>query len=359
MTRVNVLVDRHHAGLYRSLQLLADRLGWDLYTPVGLDWERERYWTFGMNIPGRTEELAQQYLATHEGIWTPVYLRDEGLWATMDPEFPPAPGQDPAVYPREAIFGVTLDKARSMTWAYVIATLDDNQWGFSRLANELGARFVVQVGNTGQYVAWNLHPLALVSSEVPIVGRGVRYHQEMDPEATGFVEPSNDPYGLYDLPTIASFVNCFPSIGPCYDLWGQMQATLGEGWGFAEYGIDGEKGVVKPIGLLHELMGMSLFGWHDKVHGDGFGHVIHGWAAVGRPLIGHGHHYRGKMAEHFWQHGRTAIDLDVVSIPEAARMVRDIAADRDRHAEMCHAIRAELDRIDHDAETDAIRRLLA
>ncbi len=35
---MNVLADRHHAGLYRSLQLLGDRLGWNLYTPVGMDW---------------------------------------------------------------------------------------------------------------------------------------------------------------------------------------------------------------------------------------------------------------------------------------------------------------------------------
>jgi hypothetical protein len=32
---VNVLADRHHSGLYHSLQLLAARFGWTLYTPVG------------------------------------------------------------------------------------------------------------------------------------------------------------------------------------------------------------------------------------------------------------------------------------------------------------------------------------
>lgn len=337
---VNVLVDRHHGGLYRSLQLLADRMGWNLYTPVGTEWESERYWAFGMN-QGITDRLAQQYLVPHEGVWTP--LDDDGWYVTGDPEFPGVPIQ-----------GVTLDRARRTPWAYVIASLDDNQWGFSRFAHEVGARFVVQVGNTGQYVAWNLQPLALVSSEVPIIGRGVRYHQEMDPAATRFVDPE-DAYPN----VIASFVNCFPSIGPCYALWGEMRAALGRDFSLDEYGIDGEWGVVKPISDLHRKMGESLFGWHDKVHGDGFGHVIHGWAAVGRPIIGHASHYRGKMAEHFWQHGRTAIDLDVVSIPEAARLVRDIAADPDRHAEMCHAIRAEFDRIDWDAEAAAIRDLLA
>lgn len=339
---VNVLCDRHHAGLYRSLQLLAARMGWNLYTPVGLDWMTERYWMFGMNIPGRTEDLARQYLVPHEGIWADTGDRLGGF-VTYDPEFPGQP-----------VYGVTLERARSMQWGYVIASLDDNQWGFSRLAHELGARFVVQVGNTGQYVAWNLDPLALVSSEVPIVGRGVRYHQEMDPAATAFSDPTDDP----DPGIVSSFVNCFPSIGPCYDLWRVMQLTMAD-WEFREYGIDGDRGVIKPIVVLRDFMAQSMFGWHDKVHGDGFGHVIHGWAAVGRPLIGHGSHYRGKMAEHFWQHGRTAIDLDVVTVPEAAALIRDIAADPAWHAEMCHAIRAEFDRIDWEAETESIRRLLA
>lgn len=338
---VNVLVDRHHAGLYRSLQLLGDRLGWALYTPVGLEWEQERYWAFGMNIPGRTAELARQYLVPHEGVWG----RTATGFVTEDPEFPGAP-----------IHGIPLHQVRGMKWAYVIATLDDNQWGFSRLAHELGARFVVQVGNTGQYVAWNLDPLALVSSEVPIIGRGVRYHQEMDPAASRRRDPGTAWHRAQHV--IASFVNCFPSIGPCYSLWAAAQEHLRD-FAFEEYGIDGAHGVLKPIASLADRMADALFGWHDKVHGDGFGHVIHGWAAVGRPLIGHGSHYRGKMAEHFWQHGVTAIDLDVVSIPEAARMVREIAADPDRHAAMCHAIRAEYERIDHAAEAEAIRELLA
>jgi hypothetical protein len=335
---MNVLVDRHHAGLYRSLQLLAARLGWNLYTPVGLDWMTERYWMFGMN-QGTTADLANQYLVPHEGIWTA--LDDDGWYVTGDPEFPGVPIQ-----------GVTLDRARQMPWGYVVATLDDDQWGFSRFAAEVGARYVVQVGNTGQHVAWQLDPLAIVSSEVPIAGRGVRYHQEMDPAAVVFRDPADAVQGM-----VSSFVNCFPRIGPCYELWQVMQTAL-PAYVFNEFGIDGAQGVVKPIGDLAERMGRSAFGWHDKVHGDGFGHVIHGWAAVGRPIIGHGHHYRGKMAEHLWQHGRTAIDLDLLTIAEAAQMIRDIAADPDRHAEMCHAIRAEFDRIDFNGEAQAIADLL-
>lgn len=334
---VPVLVDRHHGGLYRSLQLLGDRLGWDLRTPVGLDWQAEGYWAFGMNVPGLTEQLARQYLEPHAGVWA---LDDRG-WTTVDPEFPNAP-----------IRGVTLAEAREVGWAFVIASLDDNQWGLARFARERGARFVVQVGNTGQHVAWELEPLALVSSEVPIVGRGVRYHQEMDPAATGWTPPQRG-----DL-RVASFVNCFPSIGPCYGLWTEARALLPEA-AFGEFGIDGADGVVKPIGTLATLMAASTFGWHDKAHGDGFGHVIHGWAAAGRPLVGHGSHYAGRLAERLWRHGETCIDLDRVSVAEAAELMRELRRDRPRHEAMCRAIREEYERIDHAAEAEAIRELLA
>lgn len=336
---MNVLADRHHAGLYRSLQLLGDRLGWDLYTPVGHAWWDERIWNFGRSTWG-DDRLAQQFLTTdgwedRDGL---------GLYRTEDPEFVDSASG--------VIWGLGLQRARAMKWDYVIATAEDNQWGFAAFAAGVGAKYVNQVGNTNQHVDWRLDPLAIVSSEVPILGMGVRYHQEMDPAATLFAEP------LPEMPTISSFVNCFPSIGECYGLWRDACDLLPE-FTFHEYGIDGASGVVKPIHRLWKRMASSAFGWHDKVQGDGFGHVIHGWAAVGRPIIGHGHHYRGKLAEHFWQHGRTAIDLDVVTVPEAARLIRDIAADPDRHAEMCHAIRAEYDRIDHAAEAEAIRALLA
>jgi hypothetical protein len=99
------------------------------------------------------------------------------------------------------------------------------------------------------------------------------------------------------------------------------------------------------------------WGWHDKAQGDGFGHVIHTWAAVGRPLIGHASHYRGKMGERFWRDGETCIDLDRHSVAEAVETIRSITPGR--HAEMCAAIRAEFDGIDYEGEAEQIRALLA
>ena len=105
-------------------------------------------------------------------------------------------------------------------------------------------------------------------------------------------------------------------------------------------------------------MAGSAFGWHDKEQGDGFGHVIHQWAAVGRPLIGHASHYRGRMAESLWQDGVTCIDLDRHSPAETASLIGSISRDTKRHRAMCEAIRAEFDKIDWAGETERIRELL-
>jgi hypothetical protein len=321
---MNVLADRHHSGLFHSLQLLARRMGWTLYTPVGHEWWGRGYWSFGRSTYN-DDRLAQQFLM---GVPGP-----DGLGTPPDGEFPDWP-----------IATVTYEQARAMEWAFVIATVPDNEDGFATFATEVGARLIVQVGNTGQYVNWSRDPLVISSSEMPILRRGVVYHQEIDPIA--YRPP-------VETRTVASFVNCMPHMGSCFTL---LQEAHALGLPLKVYGIDGPDGIIKPYSALVDLMAGSGWGWHDKAQGDGFGHVIHTWAAVGRPLIGHASHYRGKMGERFWRDGETCIDLDRHTVAEVVNLVAFMPADE--HAAMCRAIRREFEGIDYDAEAEAIRDLL-
>jgi hypothetical protein len=333
---MRALVDRHHHALFYSLQLLFDRLGVEVYTPIGHDWWDEGYWRFGEGYGD--DRLAAQFL--NEAPFDNGGPGALFLGHTYDGHHPDRP-----------IHGVPLSTARDLPWDYVVATVQDNQAGFRRFADEVGAKYVLQVGNTNQHVDWTLDPLALVSSEVPIRGRGVVYHQEIDTAVFAYREP--DP----ESRTIRSFVNCFNST-PCQRPFDEVRGLLPE-FTFASHGIDGPDGNVETVVDIADLMAGSAFGWHDKVQGDGFGHVIHDWAAIGRPLIGHGAHYRGLMGEGFWQDMVTCIDLDKHPVAEAASIVRDIVADRERHLAMCRAIRAEFDCIDYDAEAERIRELLS
>lgn len=338
---MNVLCDRHHAGLWRSLQLLAGRLGWTLWTPTGSAWWNEGVWNFGRSTYG-DDRLARQFL----GATGP------------DEEFPDVP-----------VNYITLDDARSMPWAYVIASVPDNQGGFAQFAAEAGATYVVQCGNTGQYIDWSLDPIVLNSSEMPLLGRGITYHQELDP-VFDIAKSTRDV--LPDPTVIRSFVHLMNETH-AFPIWNEMRALLDtaaltDEWGqhpyhFIRHGHEPPaldptwSGNVKPIRRIFDLMLRSGWGFHDKPVGDGFGHVIHGWAASGRPLVGHASHYAGKLGAVFWQDGITAIDLDRHSVPEAVELIREITG-TDRHREMGRAMRAVYDRIDYDAEARAIRELL-
>ena len=319
---MRALIDRHHADLFYSLQLLfEDRLGVTVYTPIGHEWWDEGIWRFGEGYGD--DRLARQFL-----------------------------GEQPAFdshHPERPIRFITYPLARQERWDYVVATVPDNERGFARFAQEVGAKYVVQVGNTNQIVDWSLDPLALVSSETPIRGRGIEYHQELEAETTFRFRD------LDDGQVIRSFVNCFPST-PCHRPFAEARDILTE-FRFGMHGIDGDN--VERTGDIADLMAGSGWGWHDKVQGDGFGHVLHGWAAVGRPLIGHASHYRGLRGERFWDNLVTCIDLDRYTMTEACGLIREITSDRAAHEGMCRAIRERFDEIDYRAEADAIRAFLS
>lgn len=326
---MKVLADRHHAGLFQSLQLLGDRLGWDLYTPVGTEWWNEGYWRFG-EVFG-DDRLAAQYLSADGGAWS-GWTKADDTYRTKDRE-----------YPHRWIHGLTLADARKQTWDLVIATVQENQRGFARFAREVGAKYVYQVGNTRQDIDWSLDPLVIASSESPLV-RGVRYLQEMHP-AYHYRPPVTSR-------RIASFVNLMPRIECWPMLWEHRQALPEYEW--AVYGADCPSGIINPTTAVADEMAASAFGWHDKVTGDGFGHVLWGWAAIGRPIIGHARHYKGQLGEVLWTPD-TAIDLDT---QDAVAILR--AMTPERHAEMCEAMRLVFETYyDPDRDAQAIREFLA
>ena len=336
---MNILVDRHQADLLWSLQrLFEDRFGRSLYVPVGHEWWDEEIWQFGHGYGD--DRLAQQFLMPWDGVWKET---QPGLYVTNDP-----------CHPERPVYGVTYDRARTMDWEFVMPTVPDNQDGYHRFAGNVGARYLCQVGNTGQFVDWSLDPVVLASSEVafPEGATAIRYHQEMDLSAY-----PHSPEG-FDPMLIVSFLNLFDRIRPNFDAWEYAEHVLGiDGFRFERYGHEQPGGFLSPVHAVGAKMIDAAWGWHDKPVGDGFGHVIHAWAAVGRPVIGHAAHYRGKLAEPFWQDGVTCLDLGARPLEDTIRMIRDCTPAR--HFEMCWNIRCEFERVvDYDVEADAIRDLI-
>ena len=331
---MRVLADRHHADLYESLTVLfVDRLGGELFTPVGHEWWDEGYWRFG-EVFG-DDRLARQYLVVND-TWREV---EPGLFLTFDQHHPARP-----------LYGVTLALARQMKWDFACATVQENQDGLARFAKEQGAKYLLQVGNTNQRIDWSLDPLVLNASEMPILGRGVAIGQEFDHRGIfRYREP-------VETRRVASFVNLLPLIPPSWTPFEALREQLPD-FRFRSFGHECPDGLLKPVAAIADEMSRTGWAYHDKMTGDGFGHIIHNWAAIGRPLIGHASYYGGQKAEPFWQDGVTCIDLDRHSLREAAEIMRSTTPDK--HRQMCEAMRSTFDAIvDFEADAEAVRALL-
>lgn len=330
---MRLLTDRHQADLFYGIQrLFTDRLGWDVYTPIGHDWWDAGIWRFGEAYGD--DRLVQQYLSIGPG-WREV---EPGQYVTFDP-----------CHPERPLYGVTLACARGWSWDGVMATVQENQTGFARFALETGARYLYQVGNTRQQIDWALDPLVLNASEAALQGRGVAIGQEFDHRtAFRFLPPEH-------TNRVASFVNLLPLI---HDDAGRKVSwipfvelsKLLPDFRFRSFGHSCPDGLLQPVAHIADEMARTGWAYHDKPTGDGFGHVVHNWAAVGRPLVGHARYYAGQKAEVFWQDGATCIDLDRHSYGEAAALMRETTPER--HAKMCRAIRETLDRV-YDPGRDA------
>jgi hypothetical protein len=172
----------------------------------------------------------------------------------------------------------------------------------------------------------------------------VTYHQEFS--------LSDFRSSTADSQIIGSFVNCMDRM-PCWSFLSEARNLMPERT-FRIHGIDGEHGNIKPTRDVGTLMRSYGWGWHDKITGDGFGHVIFNWAAVGRPLIGHANHYAGKLAGPLWEDGVTCIDLDRHSIGELPKLL-----DAWDNVAMGQAIRSRFDDlVDYESEAEQIRALL-
>lgn len=360
---MRVLIDRHHHALFEAYHLtLADRFGWDLYAPYGMEWFDEGIWQFEKQFHG--DAVARQYL---DGVWHsgPDLEIDKnyrpGIWAAPDTR-----------HPRRILRGVTLEAARAMRWDLVISSLPHNDEGYHRFAQEVGAHFGVQVGNNVQQSRWDLAEFVWSSSTLPgygpeWVGKSFEYmgapavmtHQEF---STDIFRPEWPPANRRE---VASWVNCFGE-GPSYpDFLRFAQAYAGE-FDFKVYGAlgshDGDEfqaGDVSWVPDVADRMREARVGWHTKHWSDGFGHTIHNWASIGRPIVGYHRYYRDKIASPLWDEGYTSFDIEGLAPDALADILRLLRDDDEVHQRMSENMAARFrEVVDFDHEATIVRSLL-
>ena len=325
---MRVLADYHHAELYESLLLLfEDRFGWEVSRPVGHRWYEVGLWRHSNNLA-----VVAQFTDM------PPHAQLAGDHYEMS---------SATVHGRRHRL-VTYEQFHSTPWDFVLTTLDGHEQAWQRLADEIGARAIYQVGNANQPIDWTLRHLVLAAARIEVRGPALTYHPEFCCIDYRYASPPT-PY------RITNFMNCLSASTPAYEDWLSLQAALPE-FEFREHGIDGCDGMLHACAPIGAAMRESGWAFHDKPMSDGYGFVIHQWAATGRPLLGRARYYAGRLAEPLWGEGITSLDL---GRPGAVDRIRAVAADRARHDLMCRDMAARFGQlVDFDAEAEAIARFV-
>lgn len=365
MTRI--LMDLHHHALAESvLMLFEDRelLGPDtqVFFPTGMQWFDEGYWNFERAWHG--DAVARQYLL---GWWDGSKVYD-GVAYRDDPR-----------YPDRVQKGITLDAARDAKWDFVISSLPHNDEGLYRLSQETGARFGVQVGNNLQSSRWDLAEFILASSTLPDEGlvdpstwskvttyRGkpaVIYHQEYSLDYFGWKGTEEAARNV-----VASFVNCFPE-GPSYPQFVDFARAYRDEFDFRVYGAYGrggqyhdefEAGDVSFVPDVAAAQRGAGIAWHSKHWSDGYGHTVHSWFSIGRPVVGIQRYYADKLAGPLFEEGVTSFDIESRSWEELATLMRRLRDDADYHAQIsANAAQRFSELVDFDADAAAVRELMS
>jgi len=308
---LKVFCDRHHGDLTYSLKLLFEnRLGHEIYFPIGLDWFTSGFWRIAEPY-GNAQDTINQYLSTTDTVFDQYksingnYKLEDDIYHVFDPSH------------NDWIKCITFEKFKQMQFDIVISSVPAHDETYSQLIREFmpKAKHIVQMGNIGQTTPYKnvMHTIPFSSSPNQ---NTVYYHQEIDP--IFFSYPPTYP----QKKRIYSFVNLLPYP----EIWDEYFLNLPE-FEMKAFGAGCPDGSVSGAHGIAPLMQEATFGWYVKPFG-GFGHNFMNWCSSGRPLI-----LKGSLNEDYaladpsilalYEDGVTCIDLDKRNIEDNIKMIRE------------------------------------
>jgi hypothetical protein len=287
---MKIFSDQHHLSLYNSLRLLfEERLSGKLYRPIGKEWLDEGYWRMA-EIYNNAPETVEQYLGVRDDYipkdgslpLNRVQKIEEGIFYVWDPEYN---------YYHKAI---PLSRFLNLDINIVIASIPQHIESFKKLCaiHPNKPKFIYQVGNSwniDQGYADNILASAIIPN-VPVNTNMVTYHQEFDLDIFHYGEPNQSK-------KVYSFINCLGTAEHYKEDWElflELEKLMPD-WEFRSFGGSCRDGAAHGAKALAEKMREAQFVFHVKRWGDGYGHIIHNAAAVGRPIITRLSDYQGKL----------------------------------------------------------------
>jgi hypothetical protein len=265
---MKVFTDFHHGDLYYSLCILfEERLGWELYRPIGLDWFNKGFWKIAEPY-GNAMDTVNQFLNINKDGYIPYKNLNGQHYVEDDIYYVYDPSHD---YYQKA---VTLDKFESMNFDIILPTYSSHEHPWINLRNQYSpkSKLISQMGNVYQTSSYQF-VLHSVPYNPPSGQQTIYYHQEIDQKLYGYVPPPLNKRSIYSVVNELPYANTFN----LYKNSLENVDMKAYGAGTPEGPLSGSKGVAK-------MMKKANVGWHLKPL-DGFGHSALGWFASGRPLI--------------------------------------------------------------------------
>lgn len=298
----------HHGSLYYSLQLLAKRLGQRIVRPIGLDWFEQGYWKIAEPY-GNHPDTIKQYLSTEPYERVKFYCNTnarevkQGVYLIED------------LAHENKHHAVTLDAAIKLQPEIIICSYGPHMPAWRQMQQRFfpNSKFVMQEGNAGWEQYYDLTDNLLSSCKhqiTPNVANTVEYHQE-------FPLSIFKPKKPFIVPYITSFVNCLPRA----EYYEALRKLLKDTFLCSAFGAACPDGPITGITKMAHIMQDSMWGYHVKPGGDGYGHVLHNWFAVGRPVLTFIEDYQGKLGGDLLIPDVTCIALSGDPVKDAERIL--------------------------------------
>lgn len=338
---MKIFADYHHSGLYASLVLLLEgRLGNELYRPIGMDWFEKDYWKIAEPY-GNNPNTAKQFLEPHA-------IPTDGT-PPLNNEITKKSGYISIEEKSNNVThkAITLSQLVEMNPDFIIASIPAHVTSFKRLIKDynLKSKLLYQVGNIGWHtqIPWGAFDglMATVAPfHVPANEKAVFYRQEFDLEVFKPGETRRNR-------NIFSFVNLLPEA----QKFDALRRAL-PNYSFRSYGIGCTNGILTSTQQIAKFMRGAEFGYHNKPGGDGYGHIIHNWFAIGRPVIINLDDYKDKLAGELLTDGETCINMSGRSSKKVAEIINNLS-DLE-YMDMCSAVTKRFEGVVDFAE-DAAR----
>jgi len=354
---LTVFVDFHHAGLLQSLILLFEkRLGGQVYRPIGIEWAEQGFWKIydhpatqaqylgiGSATPDGSAKLNEvihspKYKSGFSGGWIDAYLCHD-----IDS------GQTNKAITLETFMNAKID--------IVIASIPAHVEPFKELCriHPNNPKLIFQIGNSWTNEAANAPNImaSAIIHNIPTSTNYIQYHQEFDTRIFSNTEPTQSK-------KMASYINCFDSLGHFandYNIFRKCEQLLPD-WEMKIHGGQCRDGAVGPSKVLAESMKSQRYIWHVKNGGDGYGHIIHTAAALGKPLIVNKSYYADKLADVLLEDGVSCIDI--AGLDPTQIVTKILAHDTEpTYSTMCKNIADKFKQnVDFDKEERALRHFL-